>query len=337
MKLKICVHRTLRIFSIASGALLSLLDVLYGEGDLFPLLCVDLYCALHLLMLYPCSKSGVKAPLIAQLVSLSFFVPLKLLPLPLWAPVPVSGVILLFFVFRHSRERFKDVLPLFHSSAVWAGVEEYAALFHTAVFLFAGTLVFVLAGWDKAGPRVCLGLLAVLYVLEYYRVYTRTTLLISARKEEQIRRGQKGAGFKSPVQYVDSDSRSAELFNDVVRIMETKKPYLQDDFAVEDLARMTHTNRMYLSRSINFHSGRNFNQLVNYYRVKYAIELLKKDTGLRMTELSQMCGFHTVVSFNMAFKLNERMTPSEYSRSLKSSRLSSASGRLPSSSSSGRS
>ncbi|MBQ1635433.1 MAG: AraC family transcriptional regulator [Bacteroidales bacterium] len=326
MKLKICVHRTLRIFSIASGVLLSLLDVLFGEGDLCPRLCVDLYCALHLLMLYPCSKSGVKAPLIAQVVSLALFVPLRLLPLPLWATVPVSGVILLVFVLWHTRKRLKDVLPLFHSSAVWAGVEEYAALFHTCVFMFAGTWVFVSGSW-ALGARICLGLLSVLYVLEYYRVYTRTTLIISVQKEEQIRRGQKGAGFKSPVQYVDSDSRSAELFNDVVRIMETKKPYLQDDFAVEDLARMTHTNRMYLSRSINFHSGRNFNQLVNYYRIKYAVELLKKDSGLRMTELSQMCGFHTVVSFNMAFKLNERMTPSEYSRSLKASRLPSAAGR----------
>ena len=119
-----------------------------------------------------------------------------------------------------------------------------------------------------------------------------------------------------PVQYVDSDSRSASLFNDVIRIMETKKPYLQEDFVIDDLSRMTRTNRLYLSKSINFHSGRNFNQLVNYYRVKYAIELIKKDPGLRMVEVAQMSGFHTVVSFNMAFKLNEHTTPSEFARSL---------------------
>ena len=98
--------------------------------------------------------------------------------------------------------------------------------------------------------------------------------------------------------------------------METKKPYLQDDFVVDDLSRMTRTNRLYLSKSINFHSGRNFNQLVNYYRVKYAMDLIRKDPGLRMVEVAQMSGFHTVVSFNMAFKLNEHMTPSEFARSL---------------------
>ena len=231
MKLKICVHRTLRFFSIASGLLLSLLDVLTVRGDVIPYLCVDLYCALQLMMLYPCSKSGVKAPLIVQAISFTLFVLLKLLPLPFWAPVPASQLVLLAFILWHARRRFRDVLPLFHSSAVWTGVEEYAALFHSSVILCAGTWVIVFKFWS-IGPQICLGLLGALYLAEYYRVYMRTTLIISVGKEEQIRRGQKGAGFKMPVQYVDSDSRSAELFNDVVRIMETKKPYLQDDFAV---------------------------------------------------------------------------------------------------------
>ena len=159
--------------------------------------------------------------------------------------------------------------------------------------------------------------LLLLLGVEYYRVRTRSTVFMGVRKEDEIKLGQKNAVLKRPIQYVDSESRSANLFNDVVRIMDSKKPYLQDDFTIDDLARMTHTNRMYLSKSINFHSGRNFNQLVNFYRVKYALALLKKDPSLKMIELSQMCGFHTIVSFNMAFKLNERITPGEYARSLK--------------------
>ena len=74
---------------------------------------------------------------------------------------------------------------------------------------------------------------------------------------------------------------------------------------------------MYLSKAVNFHSGRNFSQLTNYYRVRYAKELITKDPSLKMNEISRMCGFHTVVSFNMAFKLNERMKPTQFVQSLK--------------------
>lgn len=161
------------------------------------------------------------------------------------------------------------------------------------------------------------GVLLLSYATQYYRIYTRSTLLLGRDKEILIRKTQRGSAFRQPIQYVDSDSRSAELFNDVVRIMENRKPWLQDDFSIDDLARLAHTNRVYLSKSVNFHSGRNFNQLVNFYRVRYAVELIRKDPSLRMNEVSRMCGFHTVVSFNMAFKLNERMTPTEFAQSLK--------------------
>ena len=316
MKQKICVHRIVRLLPVAAFSLLALFDLLVGRASLRECLCVDIYCALQMLMLYPVSKDPVRPSVIAAGVSFLLFFLLKLPPAPFFSFILAGQFVMIVFLARKLLARYADVPPLFHASAVWTGVEDCMHLFHCAVVLFTGTALMAALSYGR-GLWVFLGLEGVLFVLQYYRVYTRSTLLLGAKKEEQIRSGHRSPGFRMPVQYVDSDSRSAILFNDVVKIMETRKPYLQDDFSVEDLSRMTHTNRMYLSRSINFHSGRNFNQLVNYYRVKYAVELLKKDQGLRMNELSQMCGFHTVVSFNMAFKLNERMTPSEFARSLK--------------------
>jgi transcriptional regulator GlxA family with amidase domain len=182
--------------------------------------------------------------------------------------------------------------------------------------MMCGLWFCVLSRWP-AGSWSMMGILAGFFVAQYYRIYTRSTLFLGRKKERLIKQGQRGSGYRMPVQYVDSESKSAMLFNEVVKIMETKKPYLQDDFDLEDLSRMTRTNRLYLSKSINFHSGRNFNQMVNFYRVKYAVELMKKDSGLKMSEIAVMSGFHTTVSFNMAFKLNEHMTPGEYVRSLK--------------------
>ncbi|MBO6169142.1 MAG: AraC family transcriptional regulator [Bacteroidales bacterium] len=316
MKLKICKHRLIRLLSLFVVVLLAILDVLMGNETIPDCLRIDVYCATLLLMLYPVNKDSVHFSLAVSLSSLALFILLKVLRTPGWLLLTCAQLVILFSGVHKVKFKYAEIPPLFHVSAVWGGVEDYMHLFHVAVFLSLGFLIVAPVG-SALWSWLSLALAALFYSVQYYRVFTRSTVLLGARKEEQIKSGQRGSEFKQPVQYVDSDCRSAVLFNEVVRIMEVRKPYLQDDFSVDDLARMTHTNRLYLSRSINFHSGRNFNQLVNHYRIKYAVALLKKDPGLKMNELSQMCGFHTVVSFNMAFKLNERMTPSEYARSLK--------------------
>lgn len=94
-------------------------------------------------------------------------------------------------------------------------------------------------------------------------------------------------------------------------MMENKKPFLDDEYSLSDMAASVYTNKSYLSKTINILSGRNFCQFVNYYRIMYAVELMKKDPHLRVAELAIMSGFHTVVTFNMAFKMNMNLTPSE--------------------------
>ena len=279
-------------------------------------LCVDLWWALQVLMLYPSSHESVVPSLQFTLVSVVYAVSLKLVGVsPAWHVVTGAPVMLGCAMFR-CLSKYSEVPPLFHVSAVWHGVEDHCSLIHLGISLWAGMMIIAVThlGWACWTWSGCV---AVWYGLQYYRVFTRSTLLLGQDKEALIRKTQRGSAYREPIHYVDSDSRSAALFNDVVRIMETKKPWLQDDFNVDDLARLTRTNRMYLSKSINFHSGRNFNQLVNFYRIRYAVELIRKDPNLKMNEVAQMCGFHTVVSFNMAFKLNERMTPTEFIQSLK--------------------
>ncbi|MCR5326084.1 MAG: helix-turn-helix domain-containing protein [Bacteroidales bacterium] len=317
MKGKVCVHQVVRMLCLASLPLLFLSDFLVSGLPGPERLCTDVFCALLLLMLYPVSREPVHPSLAFVGGTLLFLLVLKVLRAPDGILVAAACMALMAFLARKTVEKYREVTLLFHVTAIWANVEDYIYLLHVALTLCAGLLMLVLPSWLKELMWGYLAALVVLFGVEYYRVRTRSTVFLGRKKEEEIKRGQKNAVIKMPIQYVDSDSRSATLFNDVVRVMETKKPYLQDDFSIDDLARMTHTNRMYLSKAINFHSGRNFNQLVNFYRVRYAQEVMRKDPGLKMAELSQMCGFHTIVSFNMAFKLNERITPSEYLRSLK--------------------
>ena len=81
---------------------------------------------------------------------------------------------------------------------------------------------------------------------------------------------------------------------------------------MEDMAEHLYSNKLYLSRTINLLSGRNFRQFVNYHRVQYAMSLFKKDPRLKVAEAATMSGFHSTVSFNMSFKVNTGRTPSEW-------------------------
>ena len=94
--------------------------------------------------------------------------------------------------------------------------------------------------------------------------------------------------------------------------MNEKKPFLDPDFHMEDMAEEMYSNKLYLSRTINILSGRNFRQFINYHRIQYAISLFKKDPRLKVSEVATMSGFHSSVSFNMAFKVNMGKTPTEW-------------------------
>ena len=65
-------------------------------------------------------------------------------------------------------------------------------------------------------------------------------------------------------------------------------------------------------KNINYYAGRNFRQFVNWYRIQHAIGLLKEDPHLKMEDVSTLSGFHTTVSFNMAFRLFEGKTPTQW-------------------------
>ena len=112
------------------------------------------------------------------------------------------------------------------------------------------------------------------------------------------------------------------LYERVVSHMEQKHPFLDEEFSLDDLAGAVFTNRGYLSRTINVLSGRNFSQFVNYFRVRYGVELMRKDPGLRLISVAQMCGFHSSPSFNAAFKVNMGETPSRFLERLRSEKLS---------------
>ena len=102
--------------------------------------------------------------------------------------------------------------------------------------------------------------------------------------------------------------------------MLSEKPYLSKDLSMQEVAMRLFTNKSYLSKTINVEMNKNFRELVNYFRVKEAINIFSTNTDISMNELRDRCGFNNNASFTSAFKLNTGYTPGEWCRDMKTRR-----------------
>jgi YesN/AraC family two-component response regulator len=94
--------------------------------------------------------------------------------------------------------------------------------------------------------------------------------------------------------------------------MADRKPFLVESFSLGDLASVLFTNKVYLSKTINYYSGKNFRSYINYYRVMYAMELFRRNKSLTVSELGSLAGFHSGTTFNQAFKAVMQESPSTW-------------------------
>ena len=227
--------------------------------------------------------------------------------------VALTGAAMLCYVIFLAVRKFGKIRLLFGDNAVWHSVEEYVKLNYVIIFLTMGLWAVVCnpAEGALAWPPVCF--LSFLYAALYYKAYTGFTLFIGRGKEDKI---------KSLARVTIQNRLSTEDESELLKMkavyvrclntMEEKKPFLNPDLSLDDLSVLVFCNRSYLSRSINSFSGMNFRQFINHCRIEYALELIAGDPHLKVSELSNMCGFNTPVSFTMAFKLNVGVLPSDY-------------------------
>lgn len=102
------------------------------------------------------------------------------------------------------------------------------------------------------------------------------------------------------------------LYDRCCRYMTEKKPFLVSSFSLGDLSNVMFTNKAYLSKVINHYSGRNFRQYVNYYRVMYSMEIFRKNMKLKVSDLSELSGFHTATTYTQSFQLVMGRSPSSW-------------------------
>ena len=106
------------------------------------------------------------------------------------------------------------------------------------------------------------------------------------------------------------------LMQRICLLMEERKPFLNCELKVSDVATMLATNGRYISESIKVTRGTTFVAFINEYRVSYAQQLLRQQPDIKMTEVYIKSGFANETSFFRTFKAHTGMTPKEWLQTL---------------------
>jgi AraC-like DNA-binding protein len=98
-----------------------------------------------------------------------------------------------------------------------------------------------------------------------------------------------------------------------------QKPHLQPDLSLSEMASQLNLSPATLSKAINAGFQKNFNELINEYRVMEVKEKLADPAfaHLTMLAIALECGFSSKATFNRVFKKLEGVSPSEYMATLK--------------------
>lgn len=109
-----------------------------------------------------------------------------------------------------------------------------------------------------------------------------------------------------------NDSRNH--FLELSSLFEKEEIYLNDGISLKSVAQKLQITSRELSQVINENQKKNFSEFVNGYRIEKAKKLLANPDCAqeKIATIAYDCGFGNVTSFNLAFKANTQLTPSQY-------------------------
>jgi AraC-like DNA-binding protein len=131
-----------------------------------------------------------------------------------------------------------------------------------------------------------------------------------------------GSFFSFPVMKYEKSSLSEEnkesILSKIRKEMEDNSYFKNNLASLPGLAKQINETSHHVSQVINEKLNKSFFELLASYRVEHAKKLIKNDKVSKITveELSDIVGYNSKSSFNIAFKKYTLMTPSEYRKSL---------------------
>ena len=111
-----------------------------------------------------------------------------------------------------------------------------------------------------------------------------------------------------------TNALSEELKENLIKLFVEDKVYKENNINLEVLSERLNTTRHNTSQIINEHFDINFFELINKFRIKEVINILKEDIhgSLNIIDIAYEVGYNNKVTFNKAFKKETSLTPSEF-------------------------
>jgi AraC-like DNA-binding protein len=115
-----------------------------------------------------------------------------------------------------------------------------------------------------------------------------------------------------------TEAGKQEILDSIVLEMDKKRYFTNNLASLSELAKKTGATPHHVSQVINEKLGKNFFELLAWYRIEEAKKIISSDRAARLTveEISEMVGYNSKTSFNSAFKRLTGDTPSEFRRSV---------------------
>lgn len=117
-----------------------------------------------------------------------------------------------------------------------------------------------------------------------------------------------------PADWVSSHDEKEDLKSKITAYMETKKPFLEPQLTLEQLAQKLSMKPRILSQIVNECLHQNFFEFVNRYRIEEAKRILSdpRDKKITVLEVLYQVGFSSKSSFNTLFKKYTGVTPRQF-------------------------
>ncbi len=112
-----------------------------------------------------------------------------------------------------------------------------------------------------------------------------------------------------------SDQKRNEIVdncNKIFNYLDAHKPYLNPDFQMIDLSKALNLPKHHIQSILNDILNIKFTDLKNEYRVRTAVNLLKKDKNLSLEGIGAKSGFASNSNFYSSFKSIMNQTPSQW-------------------------
>jgi AraC-like DNA-binding protein len=192
---------------------------------------------------------------------------------------------------------------------IWTVLMTFATVHH----------VFNLFSWIFCAHGLTLSLSAFIILIGYYGLKQKEIFIqYSDRNIEGV--------TEPKTKYAGMFLKETDIEHYVSKLkhfMATRKPYLEADLSLPELANKLEIPTHHLSRIINEQFGVNFFDFVNQYR----IEEVKSRIGnpefenFSLLGIAFDSGFNTKSAFNRVFKKMVGLTPSEYKKQIKETKI----------------